>query len=168
MAQILDLANSNNWEPFWSTQVNALQAGANSYYPIPEIICPVLVTSHIIAVNIVQTKGKSYWKFGGFLNQKLFSGTTLSTTPDLNAFTKRKLFLNRVMLFNFPKLTPNYSLSFEVPYWFEDVSIAVWAYTGINTDSVEDELKVIKGWVQDNNQELNILRDDVEDLLNNR
>jgi hypothetical protein len=142
--RILQLSDGANWEQFYSTSVNAVTINEKNYVPIPEITVASLVYSHIIAVLVTCANAKPTWHFAGFLNQKINLGITVGSLPDTDSVQKRKLYLDRITLIIFPKLVTNYSISFEVPKWFEQVSIILWQYTGPESDSTEDLINEIK------------------------
>ncbi len=155
---VLNLSDSANWEQFYSTSVDAVTTDNGSKYtPIPEIVIPSLVYSRIIAVYVNCANAKPTWHFAGFINQKINLGITVGSLPDSDAVSKRKLylnrisliifpkFLNRISLIIFPKLVTNYSVSFEVPRWFQQASIILWQYTGSESDSTEDLINQLQG-----------------------
>ena len=166
MTQIVQLGNSDNWERLWETNIYAAKTSLRTYVPIPEIECPFLIDKFILNIYVSQTEGKDYWRFAGFLNQKLLGRLTVPGQAEFNAINKERLYLNRWMLFNFPKLTTDYTISFEIPFWFRDVDIKVYQYTGVNYDSILDEFTKTNNRILDNAFDLTILRNDVEDLLN--
>jgi hypothetical protein len=110
-------------------------------------------------------KAKSHWKFAGFMNQILPAGFGGRLFVDANAVNKQKIYLNRWQLFVFPKLTNSYSLSFEFPYWFEDVIVNIVEYTGLYLDPMQAEILATENLVRRNSNQLLDIQADLEDLL---
>lgn len=108
---------------------------------IPKITVPVLIDTHVLAVYVTTEipEGRT-WNFAGYLHQEFNLGLTVGGNPDADEVSTRKIFLNRIKLITFPKLTPNYAISLDVPKWFTSVSLIVWKYIGPDYDSVEQLL----------------------------
>jgi hypothetical protein len=52
--------------------------------------------------------------------------------------------LNQINVCRFTQLTPTYGLIIE-PYWrLDDVNIAIFKYTGVNTDTITEQLDRIE------------------------
>ncbi|MEH1978020.1 MAG: hypothetical protein V7L27_01700 [Nostoc sp.] len=136
---VLQLGNSANWDLFYSTTVQAvISSNGESYTPIPTITVPTLLESHIIATSVSCFSSKPTWYFGGFINQRINLGLTVGGLPDSDAVQKRRLYLNRLTLIIFPKLVDSYAVTFDVPKWFQDVTLTLFEYTGIERDSTDD------------------------------
>lgn len=135
---VLQLGNSANWEQLYSTSINAVSLGAGTAFaPIPKITVPVLISSHIIVVSVTCNAAKDTWNFGGLISQKINLGLTVGGLPDADGVQKSKLYLNRLTLLILPQLTSTYSVEFEIPKWFRQVSIILWQYIGTEADSTE-------------------------------
>lgn len=135
---VLQLGNSANWQQLFSISNNAVALGAGSAFaPIPPITVPVLIESHIIVVLVTCNSAKDTWYFGGLLSQKINLGLTVGGLPDSDGVQKHKLYLNRLTLLVFPRLTSTYTVEVEVPKWFRQVSLIVWQYIGPIDDSTE-------------------------------
>jgi len=105
---------------------------------------PTQLESPILAVYISCTPAKPTWKFGAWLNQSVFTGLTVGGVVDAENVQRRKIWLNKITLIRLEKLATSYSISFEVPKWFESVFIRAWEYVGPIGDTTEvliDELK---------------------------
>lgn len=126
----LQLSNSANWEPFWTATFNGVRVTPQTVAPIGEKLNPILLDKHILAVYVDSNSAKSTWYFAGFLSQRMQLGLTVGGLPDTNGYTRRKVWLRKMTLITFPKLTSEYALAFTPPDWFEDVSINVWKYIG--------------------------------------
>lgn len=140
---ILDLGNTANWEQVWAGTVEA-PIITSSYYPIPEKYVPLLLQKHILAVSVSSENVPAHWRFAGFLNQRIRLGLLAGGTQDTDVIANRKLWLNRNTLLILPKLTPEYSLSFNIPYWFSNMSFGVYEYIGIDTDTLDVQLNRIE------------------------
>ena len=99
------------------------------------------------------------------MNQVLPGGFGGRLFVDTNAVNKQKIFLNRWQLFVFPKFTNTYTLSFEFPYWFEDVVVNIMEYTGLHLDPLEGEIKSTEALTRSNAGQLIDIRLNVEELL---
>jgi hypothetical protein len=147
---VLELNNSANWDLVWSTTVEAVKITnpPGRYYPIPKVICPTLLDTHIIAVLATSVSASPHWRFAGYLNQKIQTGITGGGVTDTEVVSARRMFLKRISLIIFPKLTNTYSLSFDIPYWFEDISLFLWSYSGTATDSTENMIDNLQTDIQ--------------------
>ena len=156
---VLQLSNSNNWESVWQGTFSAQRSPGNTtMLPIPEIVVPILLDKHILAVSITSNTAKPTWYFGGFLNQRISLGLVVGGLPDSDAIEKRRIWLNRLTLIILPQLSSHYSLSFNVPKWFQDVQLNVWQYVGASSDSTEDLISEISVQLQRIEDKVNNLR----------
>lgn len=138
---VLQLSNAANWEDVYNESTTALSITSTRHAPISEITVPVLFERHIIAVYATSNTAKSTWHFAGFLNQKIRLGLIPGGLPDADAVQRRKIWLNRVTLLFFPKITSTYSVSFNIPNWFNTISLNIFEYRGIESDSTEDLIR---------------------------
>lgn len=138
---VLQLSNSANWEDVYNESTTALSITSTRHAPISEITVPVLFERHIIAVYATSSTAKPTWHFAGFLNQKIRLGLIPGGLPDADAVQRRKIWLNRVTLLFFPKITSTYSVSFNIPKWFNTISLNIFEYRGIESDSTEDLIR---------------------------
>jgi len=145
MPRELELGNSENWESIWSNTITAQQGTfPNSHLPIPNQEVPILLNRHVLACAVSSATAKPTWNFAGFLGQKLFSGLIVGGSPDTFAVNKYKLWLDRITLLTFDKLTPTYSVVFEIPKWFDQVTINLWQYIGADRDSTDDLIEITR------------------------
>jgi hypothetical protein len=144
MSLILQLGSAANWEQVYFSTVNAFQINPERYAPIPKIVIPTQLESHILAVYVSCTPPKPSWYFAGWLNQKIFTGLTVGGTPDAENVQRRKIWLNKITLIRLEKLSDSYSITFDVPKWFQSVSIQVWEYIGPIADSTEVLINELK------------------------
>ncbi len=141
---ILQLTNSTNWSLVYSQAFYAQQITATSYALIPKITVPLLLERHILAVHATSATAKDTWHFAGFLNQNVQLGLLVGGGPDAESVQRRKIWLNRITLLILPSFAPNYSISFNVPHWFKDISLSVWEYIGPEADSTEELIQRVE------------------------
>ncbi|MBD2772917.1 hypothetical protein, partial [Iningainema tapete] len=120
MTRILQLGNASNWEQIYNHSQAAVSINPDTHAPIPEIVVPLLIETHVLAVYITTVVPEAReWHFAGYLNQKFELGLTVGGTPEADELSRRKLWLNRIKLIIFPKITATYAISFSVPKWFK-------------------------------------------------
>jgi hypothetical protein len=146
MAVTYDLNNSDNWELAYSETATAQPAPGTGdrYFPIPEIEVPILLYSQVIAVFCQSSQAPPRWRLGGLMNLKIATGILTGSAVDTYPFEKKQIWLNRITLFTLPVLTPEYALSFDIPYWMRDIQISVFQYTGPIVDTLETKVNEIK------------------------
>ncbi|MBE9210508.1 hypothetical protein IQ244_29200 [Nostoc sp. LEGE 06077] len=136
----LQLSNSSNWELVYNENVLGVllpkEGGGYKVVPIPEIDIGILLDSFVLAVRIstLVPEGK-VWKFAGQIKQSVSTGISAFGGQDASFNNRRPLFLDKINLILYPKISTNYSVSIKVPDWFQLVSIAIWKYTGIDQDA---------------------------------
>lgn len=141
---VLQLGSAANWSDVYFVTVSASQINAERYAPIPKINVPIQLESPILAVYISCTPPKPTWYFGGWLNQKIFTGLTVGGVTDAENVQRRKIWLNKISLIRLEQLSTSYSITFDVPKWFQSVSIQVWEYIGPIADSTEALISELK------------------------
>lgn len=157
---VVDLSNSANWNLAWNNTFEVQRTGGEGsrYYPFPPIEMPIALSSHIFAVLATSTKAGRNWKFAGFLNQRIQTGILVGGIQDAEVVQARRFFLNRISIYLEPELTSTYSLTFNIPYWFQDITINVWEYTGERSDTTEKLIKEVR------EQELQRIESKVDDI----
>ncbi|MCC5597976.1 hypothetical protein [Nostoc favosum] len=136
----LQLGNSNNWETIHNQSVDAVQiakvGGGYKTVPIPEISIALLLNVFVLAILVSTNvpEGRS-WKFAGNVRQKVSTGIVFGGSQDASFNRRYALFLDKINLVVFPAISTSYSISIQVPEWFENASITVWRYTGPDYDS---------------------------------
>ncbi len=141
---IADLGNANNWEPLWSTNLEGVSAGADRYYPIPEVSCPVLIDKHILAVSTNSSNSSPSWKSAGFLNYKIRTGLVVGGSPDTQIGKSFRIKINQITLLILPRYSETFSISFGIHFWIQQISINVWQYVGTLEDSTEQLIKNVR------------------------
>ncbi|AFY48903.1 hypothetical protein Nos7524_3100 [Nostoc sp. PCC 7524] len=140
--RVVELSNSNNWESIYSTNIYAvsvpMQNGTSLISPIPEIVVPFVLDKFILAVSVdTDVPTNSVWRFAGYINQKISTGIVIGGGQDATAVNGRSLFLDRVNLILFQKISTSYAVSIRVPRWFPRAGVNVWQYTGVDDTSEE-------------------------------
>ncbi|MBD2344165.1 hypothetical protein [Anabaena subtropica] len=140
--RVVELNNSNNWESIYSTNINAvsvpMQNGTSLINPIPEIVVPFVLDKFILAVSVdTEVPNDSVWRFAGYINQKISTGIVIGGGQDATSVSGRPLFLDRVNLILFQKISTSYAVSIRVPKWFPRAGVTVWQYIGVDDTSEE-------------------------------
>ncbi|MBN3957509.1 hypothetical protein [Nostoc sp. NMS8] len=145
MTRNLQLGIESNWHLQYSDSFPAVSylndsAGKPIYQRITEINIPVVFDKNIIAVSVNTTVpvGK-IWKYAGYLRRSLTTGLGASFLGE-----PESLFLGKFNLIIFDDLNLNYFLSLQVPKWFISANIAIYQYEGVDTTTIEDDVKAIK------------------------
>lgn len=146
MAITYQLNNSANWSQVWSGSFNStpVPGASDRFYPIPEVICPFSIESHVVAVYCQSSTASPSWRLGGLMNYRIQTGILSGNSPDTYPIEKKRIWLNRITLFTLPELTPEFSLSFDIPYWFQQISISVYQYTGPIVDTLETKIDAVQ------------------------
>jgi hypothetical protein len=142
---ILQLQNAANWEALWSTSVSSVKLADGSSEFIPPIVVPILLSTNIIAIYASSNTAKPSWQIAGNVAKKIATGITLpGGAPDATISDVRLLRLNRINLFRFPRLTDTYALEIRPKYWIEDINLNLFIYTGVDSDTVTEQLNRIE------------------------
>ncbi|MEM8779998.1 MAG: hypothetical protein AAGF26_14225 [Cyanobacteria bacterium P01_G01_bin.49] len=96
---------------------------------IPKLDLDVSLNSNFIAVEVAASNAQSHWVAGGFIAQQYeLDEFNLSPAQHFVAINQVNLIeLKQVANFEF-------NLIYDPPKYFQDVSITVWQYQGIETD----------------------------------
>ncbi|BAT53783.1 hypothetical protein NOS3756_27460 [Nostoc sp. NIES-3756] len=140
--RVVELNNSDNWESIYSTNINAvsvpMENGTSLINPIPEIVVPFVLDKFILAVSIdTDVPTDSVWRFAGYINQKISTGLVIGGSQDATTVRGQPIFLDRINLILFQKISTSYAVSIRVPKWFTRTGVTVWQYTGVDDTSEE-------------------------------
>ena len=151
---ILELQNSSKWDRLWDYAAVAEPIPDRPGYTleIPMIVLPFQLENHIIAISAKSSTAKPSWKLGGRVAKKIQTGITIGGTPDVTISDGRKLYLNQINLFRFTPYTANYALEITPAYYLTQVSLSLWVYTGVDTDTVTNQLNRIEFAVDEINR----------------
>jgi hypothetical protein len=143
---ILELQNSSKWQQLWDYSTTAAPAPDYPGYTleIPTIVLPFQLEGNIIAISAKSSTAKPSWKFGGRVAKKIQTGITIGGIPDVTVSDARKLYLNQINLFRFTPLTATYALEIIPAYYLTQISLEVWVYTGVDSDTVTNQLNRIE------------------------
>ena len=144
MRPVLQLGDTNNWDLTWSDERQATEGAGRKYIPIPEIVVPVIFENHWLAVLATSLTAKPSWNFAGFLVQKVRLGLVVGGGYEAAGTQKRKIWLDQVTLIQYQRLTPDYVVAFQVPKWIAQINLTVWQYTGIDSDTLSQQLVIIE------------------------
>jgi hypothetical protein len=151
---ILELQNSSKWNRLWDYSAVAAPVPDRPGYTleIPPIVLPFQLENHIIAISAKSSTAKPSWKLGGRVAKKIQTGITIGGSPDVTISDARKLWLNQINLFRFTPYTANYALEITPAYYLTQISLSVWVYTGVDTDTVTNQLNRIEFAVDEINR----------------
>ena len=136
----LQLGNSANWEVIHNQSLSAvkisIEGGGYKVVPIPEISIALLLDVFVLAVLISTNvpEGRE-WKFAGNVKQQVSTGIVFGGSQDATFNKSQPLFLDKINLILFPKVSYSYSIFIKLPKWFEDATVTIWRYTGVDYDS---------------------------------
>lgn len=153
MKPVVEFTKDGNWQQVYEERRVIQVIDERSYTPIPAFEVGFLFTSHILAVRALSTKAKAHWRFAGNLFQRLQlgAGGTASNLPTVD-LTTRAITLNRFMLIDFPRYTPEYEVNFAPPFWIEDIRLTFWEYIGVDSDNISQDLSRIESKIDALNQ----------------
>lgn len=139
--ETFQLTNSNNWSQIYNENHTVQPLGTNppKYKPIPEIIFPLILQSHILVFHASSNITPPSWRFAGFVDQRIRTGLTGGGTYDGNV-DQHRIYLDRNTLLKFSKLTDDFALTIKIPYWIEQIQLIAWEYIGPVGDSTEAAL----------------------------
>ncbi len=141
---ILDLQNRANWQPFWSGERDSVFLADGSRVPLAPIEVPVLFDNHIIAILVDSRTAKRSWRIAGNVSRKIQTGIIFNDAPDTSIADNRVLKLFEMNLFRFEQLTSTYSLEIAPKWWIKDIQIDIFIYTGIDSDTLTEQLNRIE------------------------
>ncbi len=143
---VLNLSDSSKWELLWSGSFTALGIANKPGYhhPLDPISVPVLLESRIIAITATSATAKDKWWYAGKARQIIQTGITVGGVADAASVSIKKLSLDKINLLVFPSLTPTYALEIEPIWWLSEIDLSVWTYTGVDSDTVTQQLDRIE------------------------
>lgn len=112
--------------------------------PIPPITVPFLLENDIIAISVTSDSAPSTWRFAGRVAKKISTGIVVGGLPDTTVSDRKILLLDRINLLRFTRLTDTYAIEIEPPFYFKDIALTLWIYTGVDSDTVSEQLTRIE------------------------
>jgi hypothetical protein len=141
MATQYNLTAPGVWESIWDESYDAVRPTPGTYAAIPRIDIPIVLQEAVIAVATSSSSAPSRWRYAGRLIQRYaIPGVSAGLVDGQESRAK----LNRISLAIFPQIVPDYQLSFEIPPWIQNLSIALWRYTGPVTENLEELIETLK------------------------
>lgn len=135
MPTVLDLQNAQLWQLLYVSGVYQVVHVGNGWVPIPPFYLPIICTHHTLMVSAESQLAKAEWWLGIRLQMIIDApGTDFGEIPAQSINVP----INRPFLVQFSDLSDSYRLRVEVPPWHEEMSIRIWQYIGITSDSTED------------------------------
>lgn len=127
--------------------------GSSTRPHLQPIELPYLTECRIFLIGATSLRAKPTWYRAGWLHQEIpniyidgaviFEG--LERIPSTSVDAASQLIpLNSVQLIIFPQLHHSYRLRFEPVPWLQEVTLAVWEYRGIESDSTEDLIHTMR------------------------
>lgn len=152
MSLNVDLSASGAWELMYHNKLSIDPRNKIKPYLDP-IDLPFLTQSRIFIVSTFSFKGKPTWYRAGYLSRQIeginiddtvvFEG--LGRVPNVVADYGHALIpLNLTRLVIFPKIAGNHSLRFEAMPWIYELTLGIWEYQGIESDSTEDLIEAMR------------------------
>jgi|ERR671933_1828864 hypothetical protein len=141
---VLDFGENLNWDLLRRGTYQGIQTDSNGYKPIPEIA--LLLPSPIALVGCKSDMALPWWWLGCRASVLLrISPSSTSEYMGLVEIYRQNCRLNNLTLLRFPEYQPKpYVLSLSVPKWLSNLSIEVWYYSGIISDSYQQSLDRIE------------------------
>ncbi|HEY9653646.1 MAG TPA: hypothetical protein V6C95_23495 [Coleofasciculaceae cyanobacterium] len=143
----LDLSNSANWNPIHSSSRTVTYLGTTGRYTALtdiDVTGGVLLDTPLVATYATSSKRGARWKTAGWLKQRVQTGITVGGQPDADAFDDLRVPLQRLALLIFPRYVHNFQLTFKTGYWFEQLDLNIWAYTGPVNDEILAQIELTR------------------------
>lgn len=144
MAIQYQLTNGNHWQQKWSGSFTARPAGKGRHYRIPEIVVPYSMDKHIIGIWCTSKTNPGHWRIGGLMNIKIRTNILAGGRGEAQLSERQKIWLDQITLFTLPKLSPEYELSFNPPFWFDHWKVSVHEYHGPEIDTTETKIDAVQ------------------------
>jgi hypothetical protein len=151
----VNLTQLGSWELIYFQKLIAnntedYKFGAPYLYPVE---LPFLTNARIFLIGATSLKAKPSWYRAGYLYQQIdgvaindsviFEGMQATPTTAIDA-SQRVVPLNSIHLVIFPKLADSYRLRFAPVRWLKELTLGIWEYRGIESDSTEDLIEVVR------------------------
>jgi hypothetical protein len=126
----INLNDSSLWTPVWQLDVLAESAGSDSYTPITEQTCPIILHKPVLAISANNPLGKPEWYSAGFLAQLIRSPLIVGGTFTTHV-TSRRIILGQTQIVSFlDYAVSNYAVAFKPRYWHKQIQLVMWEYQG--------------------------------------
>jgi hypothetical protein len=143
---ILNLSDSSQWHSFWSGSFGAAAVPDKPgyFYPLDPIVVPVLLEARIVAITATSATRLIRSSYAGKVRQKIQTGIAVGGVVDAASVSVRRFWLGKINFMIFPALAPTYAIEIEPIWRLKDISLSVWIYTGIDSDTVTEQLNRIE------------------------
>jgi hypothetical protein len=140
-ALILDLSNQANWLQVYDELRQVVVISPVAHTPIPAFEVPFIFDRAILAVKAFSATASPRWRFAGDLVQQVQLGTGGGSSGlPLATVERQALRLNRTEFVLFDKVTSDYQLTVECPFWLRDLRITIWEYVGAVSNSTDNKV----------------------------
>jgi hypothetical protein len=146
---VLDLQNSQKWGLVWGASFVAAKDAKGNNIEIPPIAVPVRIESSIVAVFASSPTGRQSWKIAGTVARRIRAGVSGTDGADVVSNDARLIRLNQFTLFRFVRLTTDYELTISPKWWLPDISVSVYEYIGIDSDTTTEALAEIRDLLEE-------------------
>lgn len=149
-----DISSPGAWEIFYYQKLTGNPQNRRIKAPIIDPVeLPFTTDKHILLAGATSSKAKPTWLRAGYLYQQIsgihiddtliYEGLGQVPTTETD-FNRRLIKLNSIELITYPRISNDYRLRFEAMPWIEEITLGIWIYTGIVSDSVDDSLQAIR------------------------
>ncbi|TRT85829.1 MAG: hypothetical protein EWV82_06510 [Microcystis aeruginosa Ma_AC_P_19900807_S299] len=138
-------SNSNNWQQVSTGNLIAQDVepvAAQRYYPIPDYVIPVQLTSPILAIYAFSSAAENHWRYAGKAFQRIRTGLTLGGGAD-SWIDSQRFYLNQITILRFEQVSSTYDVILTIPFWIRQLSFVLLEYTGPIIDSSKQKLDLI-------------------------
>jgi hypothetical protein len=127
----INLNDSNLWTQVWQLNVLAQSAESyDSYIPIPEQTCPIILHKPVLAISVSNPLGKPEWFSAGFLSQNIRSPLIVGGNFTTHV-TSRRIILGQAQIVSFlDYAVSDYAVVFRPRYWHKQIQLVAWEYQG--------------------------------------
>lgn len=120
-----------NWERIYHQKLEAQKLTDSQRELINPVVLPILAESRILVAATASDSARSHWRYGGSLTPILDCGGTDFGETNLSSYS---LPCNGSRLIVLPQFASAYKLQFSCPWWFEEITLSVYQYTGTVTE----------------------------------
>ncbi len=145
---IVELGRSDLWNLVFDQTLVVTRAPNSFLAPAPPYLLPSALTHHILLIHCRSNEERAArWVRGCLVSQMVPVGT--ATFGQNLAIANTKSVMQFVpTLVMFPKYSFEYFLRINLYRWFSELSIQVWEYTGIDSDTSTETLLSIENDVR--------------------
>ena len=144
----------DNWRLVYYQQLIGVENNRRSRTPmIDPVEIPVTIEGRVLAVGATYIQAPPTWNVAGFLYQELdqISLNDALVFPDIGSggltaldTGSRRVLLNNLQLYIFPRLASEHRYRFEAMRWIPRLTLGIWEYTGAESDSDSETLEAIR------------------------